>query len=116
MQTKKSDQDVILHFRVLAKRAEEIKKIVYVLGGVEEETDDDEWAPVPCEDIFSDAHPGVVLRGLRYREELTQKELAEKTGVKQSHISNMENGTRPVSKSMAKRLAMAFNSHYKVFL
>lgn len=36
--------------------------------------------------------PGVFLAGARYREELSQRALAEMTGIPQRHISEMENG------------------------
>ena len=60
--------------------------------------------------------PGVCLRGARYKEGLTQKQLAELTGIPQRHISMMENGKRPIGKEMAKRLGKALNIGYKVFL
>lgn len=60
--------------------------------------------------------PGVSLRGSRYKEGLTQKQLADMIGVPQRHISMMENGKRPIGKEMAKRLGKALNISYKVFL
>jgi len=60
--------------------------------------------------------PGVCLRGSRYKEGLTQKQLAEMIGIPQRHISMMENGKRPIGKEMAKRLGKALNIGYKVFL
>ena len=42
--------------------------------------------------------------------------LAELTGIPQRHISEMENGKRPIGKEMAKRLGKALNIGYKVFL
>jgi DNA-binding XRE family transcriptional regulator len=66
---------------------------------------------------YTDADlPGVCLRGSRYREGLTQKQLAELIGLPQRHISEMENGKRPIGKEMAKRLGKALNIGYKVFL
>ncbi len=47
---------------------------------------------------------------------MTQRELARKTGIPQRHISEMENGRRPIGKEMAKRLGEALNIGYKVFL
>ena len=61
-------------------------------------------------------HHGIVLRGLRNRDNLTQSELAQKTGMLQSHISEMENGTRSIGKTIAKKFAQVFNTDYKVFL
>lgn len=60
--------------------------------------------------------PGVNLRGARYREDITQKQLAELVGIPQRHISMMENGKRTIGKEMAKRLGRALNISYKVFL
>ena len=76
--------------------------------------DDDET--IRLEDAFPDLHCGSAIRGLRHREELTQEQLAEKIGIKRHHISEMEHGKRPIGKEMAKRLARALNSDYKVFL
>ncbi len=56
------------------------------------------------------------MRGLRFREELTQKQLSQMIGVKPNHISEMENGKRCIGKDMAKRLAKALRTEYKVFL
>jgi len=40
--------------------------------------------------------PGVFLADARYREDLSQRALAEMTGIPRRHISGMENGKRPV--------------------
>ncbi|SDK77507.1 Helix-turn-helix [Maridesulfovibrio ferrireducens] len=68
------------------------------------------------DEVFPDHHSGDTVRGLRLREELTQKQLAEKIGAKQHHISEIENGKRSISIEMAKRLATALGTEYKVFL
>jgi DNA-binding XRE family transcriptional regulator len=59
---------------------------------------------------------GKALAGVRYREGLTQVQLSELTGIPQRHISEMENGKRPIGKETAKRLGKALNISYKVFL
>ena len=59
---------------------------------------------------------GVSIRGGRGKEGLTQKQLAELTGIAQHHISEMENGKRPIGKETAKKLASALNMDYRVFL
>lgn len=59
---------------------------------------------------------GKALAGARYREGLTQIQLSELTGIPQRHISEMENGKRPIGKEMAKRLGKALNISYKLFL
>ncbi|MBW2742183.1 MAG: helix-turn-helix transcriptional regulator [Deltaproteobacteria bacterium] len=53
---------------------------------------------------------------MRCREDMTQKELSECTGIPQRHISEMENGKRPIGKKNAQKLAKALNANYKVFL
>ncbi len=58
----------------------------------------------------------IALAGLRYREGLTQKQLGGKIDVKQSNISLMERGLRPMGKNIAQRLARMFGVDYRVFL
>ena len=48
---------------------------------------------------------GRMLRGLRLREGLTQKELAKTLGVPQSHISAYEKNKRPIPAAKAEQLA-----------
>ncbi|WP_305047307.1 helix-turn-helix transcriptional regulator [Geobacter sp. OR-1] len=42
--------------------------------------------------------------------------MAELTSIPQRHISEMENGKRPIGKETAKKLAKALNTDYRVFL
>lgn len=59
----------------------------------------------------------VALRAYRTRENFTQKQLAELTGIPQHHLSEMENGKRGIGKERARKLADALNvSDYRVFL
>ncbi len=58
----------------------------------------------------------VALRGLRYREGLTQTKLGEMLGIEQTNISKMEQGKRPIGKTIAKRIAKLFKSDYRIFL
>jgi DNA-binding XRE family transcriptional regulator len=104
---------VELHFLVPKKKAEEIKKVVACLGGVEEAEENE---LVPFEDAFPEFHHGITLRGLRQRDGLTQGELAEKIGSQQNHISEMEKGKRAIGKAIAKKLGEVFNTSYRVFL
>ena len=60
--------------------------------------------------------PGISLKGARGKEELTQKQLADRTGIPQRHLSEMENGKRPIGKERAKVLGKALNIDYRVFL
>jgi DNA-binding XRE family transcriptional regulator len=67
-------------------------------------------------DITDEKKAGIILAGARNMEGMTQKELAEKCGIPESHISEMEQGKRPIDTSTAKLLAEALNIGYKVFL
>jgi len=58
----------------------------------------------------------VALKGYRYRENLTQQQLSEVTGIPQRHISEMENGKRGIGKDNALKLSAALNADYRVFL
>jgi len=75
---------------------------------------------VPWREVFTEYNekddPKVCLAGARYKENLTQKQLSEVTGIPQRHISEMENGKRPIGKKTAKKLAEALNISYKIFL
>jgi DNA-binding XRE family transcriptional regulator len=75
---------------------------------------------VPLEDAFpeysKEETPGIILAGARYKEGLTQKQLAERTGIPQGHISKMENGKKVIGLKIAKKFGKALNINYKVFL
>lgn len=58
----------------------------------------------------------ISLAGLRHRENLTQKQLGNIINVKQSNISLMERGLRPIGKNIAQRLAKLFKTDYRIFL
>lgn len=60
--------------------------------------------------------PGVFLAGARYREGLTQVQLSELTGIPRRHLSEMENGKRPIGKQTAKKLAEALGVDARRFL
>ncbi len=68
------------------------------------------------EEVFPDASPAMALRGLRTKEEITQKQLAEKLGISQNRVSEMENSKRPISVAMAKQIEHVFGVTYKAFL
>jgi len=75
--------------------------------------DDEEGPAIPWRESrhYNDPEkrPGLLLSGARFREGLTQVKLAEQTGIPRRHISEMENGRRPIGKSNAKKLAGALN-------
>lgn len=63
-----------------------------------------------------DELPGVFLAGARYREGLTQAQLAEATGIPRRHISEMEHNKRPIGKQNARKLAVALKVDPRRFL
>ena len=75
---------------------------------------------IPWREAFPEfdgqCEPSIALRGARGKEGLTQKELSERSGIPQSHISDMENGKRVIGKQRARRLAKALNVSYRIFL
>jgi DNA-binding XRE family transcriptional regulator len=121
MKTQITEKFAEIHLRrVPSDKAEIIKEAIekiLILAGmsvhVQEEVDD---RLHDIEEVFPGFHIGTALRGLRSREHLTQKQLSQMIGAKPSHISEMENGKRPIGKEMAKRLAKALRTNYKVFL
>lgn len=72
------------------------------------------WEELARERIEKYKKAGLVLRGMRYREGLSQKKLAEMSRVSQNEISKIENGKRTVGKKVAKRLATALNIDYRL--
>lgn len=83
---------------------------VAVAPGLARNLEGEELAVLPTPPVHR------VLCGFRKREGWTQKELAERLGIKQQHISEMESGKRSISVKMAKALATVFGTGYKVFL
>jgi len=73
-----------------------------------------EWYTI--EELFPDHHAGHAVRGLRYREDMTQKQLAEAAGISVSNLSHMEHGRRPIGKETAKRLAKVLNTDWRLLL
>ena len=72
---------------------------------------------------YRDAFPELVgkeqqtaVRAYRVREGLTQDQLAKLTGIPRRHISDMENGRRPIGKENAKKLAQVLRTDYRMFL
>ena len=63
------------------------------------------WEELASDRLAKYKASGLALRGARYREGMSQKELAQRSGVSQENISRMENGHRPVGDRVAKKLA-----------
>ena len=74
------------------------------------------WREAFKDEIDAYSEGGLMLRGSRHKAEMTQVDLAKALGISQHHISEMENGKRPIGKVMAKRLAEIFKCDYRKFL
>ncbi len=112
------DSDAVIYFHHDDKTYAIPCKIArkYLVEPQEEERD-----TVSVEEVFAEmdtrfTKAGALLQGVRAREDLTQREFAKAIHVSQSNLSNMENGRRPIGKTIAKRISAAFNVDYRYFL
>lgn len=71
--------------------------------------DPDDW--VTASPLVDDLSPGDVVRALRELAGLTQKQLAEATGIEQSAVSAIETGRDNLGIERAKTLARVFGVH-----
>ena len=74
------------------------------------------WREAAKKDIRKHSEGGQMLRGCRFQHDVSQKTLAKGLKISQHHISEMENGKRPIGKEMAHRLAKFFKTDYRLFL
>ncbi len=72
------------------------------------------WEELAKDRIAKYKKSGLALRGARYREGLSQKELSKRTGISQENISKMENGQRAIGKKVAKKLAKALRIDFEL--
>ncbi|RLB95459.1 MAG: XRE family transcriptional regulator [Deltaproteobacteria bacterium] len=112
--TKRRPTDTVeIRFIGPAAAKDEAARLLKALG-FESADDSIPWRDaVPFKE---DQLPGACLAGARYREGFSQRKLADLTGIPQRHISEMENGKRPIGKERAKVLAKALGTDYRVFL
>ncbi len=74
------------------------------------------WEELAKERIARYSKAGIALRGARYREGLSQKELALACKITQDNLSRMENGKRVIGETIAKRLAKVLKIDYRLLL
>ena len=61
--------------------------------------------------------PGIYMKIYRENRKITQTELGKILGgLPRQHVSNMENGVRPISKKIAMKLAKAFDVSVEKFI
>lgn len=107
------DQEMVtLRLRVHRSKVPRIKEYVRSVEAADERT----YSIAEVFPEYLGKEQQVALRAYRSRENLTQRQLAELTGIPQRHISEMENGKRVIGKELAKRLSKALHADYQVFL
>ena len=102
-------------FSMPAVGAEKIEHAIQAILDVIREQEDD-GRTYTAEEVMGPRNPAIILRGFRYREDLTQKQLADALGIKQHSISDFERGVRKISPKMAEKLAGFFGTSASVFL
>lgn len=105
-----TDELVTVTVRVRRSKVAQLKHYAEELGA-EEERQSYSIAEVFPE--YTGREKEIALRAYRTREGLTQKQLAEMTGIPQHHISEMENGKRSIGKERARKLADALHCDYR---
>ncbi len=90
---------------VPAKHIEKLEAFLEKYG----ESDSIPWEELAKDRIAKYGKAGLALRGARYREGISQKALAKKTGISQENISKMENGQRTIGEKVARKLAKALH-------
>jgi len=71
---------------------------------------------IDAKGLFAERTSSNMLIGARNKENITQVKLSELTGIPRRHISDMENGRRPIGKQNALKLGKALNINYRMFL
>jgi len=109
--TKRPDTEELVPLNLMVHRSNvaTITRYVELL----EKTKSTSWREVAAQ---RGSIPSSILRGARSKTDITQTRLSELTGIPQRHISEMEQGKRPIGKETAKKLAAALNTDYRVFL
>ena len=99
-------ETVPLSFAVPPSLVSEVRAFMRLKGITEEK---ETYSVAEVFPFRNNEKPAAYLRGARHREDLTQVQLAEKTGIPARHISEMENNKRPIGKKNARLLADALN-------
>jgi len=74
------------------------------------------WEELAKNRIAKYKKSGLALRGARYREGFTQKELSKCTRISQENLSKMENGQRVIGEKVAKKLAKALRIDFELLI
>ena len=107
---------VFLHVSCRQDILSEVEALLTAKGCVVRHDAMPEKGSFTTDEVFPGFHAGNSLRGARYREDVSQRQLAKLTGVSVLNISAMENGRRPIGKEMAKRFANVLNTDWRLLL
>lgn len=108
-----TDNDIItLRLKIHRNNAAKVKEFVRAIEEGKERT----YSVAEVFPEYISQGKTIALRAYRTRENLTQRKLAEKVGIPQRHISEMENGKRPIGKEMAKRFSEVLGMDYRSLL
>ena len=103
------------NFKLPKKEAKAVLALVKSIDNLS--TAKNKTAEVVYKEVAKDRPRGAVyLRGMRTRENISQKKLEEMTGVPASNISKYESGVRSITKLVAKKFADALNINPKKLL
>lgn len=120
MKTRRTEHEAEIMLTVPLKEAGKVGNAILTMlelaGHKVRHLNDEDEELYAFEEVFPDAHPGMVLNGFRLKMEMTQIELAERLGISQNRVSDMEKGKRPISRTMAEKLGVIFDVPYKAFL
>jgi ribosome-binding protein aMBF1 (putative translation factor) len=96
----------------------EAVKAIYtlIIGNPEFKEENIPYDELVAEKIKKIGKGAMALKGLRAKENITQKELAKKLKIDQAMISKFENGILKIDIKTAKKIGSLFNINYKVFL
>jgi DNA-binding XRE family transcriptional regulator len=72
-----------------------IRGVLDEAGETVREVDTEDDGLFTLEQTFPDGTPGAMLRGTRFKEDITQAQLAEASGIPRRHISEMEKADAP---------------------
>jgi DNA-binding XRE family transcriptional regulator len=95
---------------ISAKHLQKLEEFLEKYG----ESESIPWEELAKDRIAKYKKSGLALRGARYRESLSQKELAKRTGINQENISKMENGQRAIGEKVAKKLAKVLRVDFEL--
>ncbi|MSR81516.1 MAG: XRE family transcriptional regulator [Candidatus Latescibacteria bacterium] len=115
---KRPTENTLIRARItlpVAKWAETRKALRALKVKIEEEDELIPWREA-FPDLKDEDMPGLHLQTARNYCGLTQVALSQKTGIPQRHLSEMENGKRPIGKKLARTLAEILKTNYRFFL